>query len=84
MYHNGVTSGIHYLDNFLFVGPSESDECTQNLSCAMATCNKPVASRKLAGPTTVLTFLGIEIDTVAGQLRISTEKLTRLNDGPSK
>ena len=80
MYHNGVTSSIHYLDNFLFVGPSESDECTQNL----ATCNKPVASRKLAGPTTVLTFLGIEIDTVAGQLWLSTEKLTRLNDAPSK
>ena len=38
----------------------------------------PIAEHKTDGPTTCLVFLGIEIDTVAGQLRLPGEKLKRL------
>ena len=37
-----------------------------------------IAPDKLEGPSTVPTFLGIEMDTVAMSLRLSAEKLTEL------
>ena len=38
----------------------------------------PITWDKLDGPTTVLTFLGIEIDTQATQLRLPEAKLVEL------
>ena len=40
----------------------------------------PLASHKTAGPTTCLTFLGIEIDSAALELRLPQEKLRKLKD----
>ena len=39
---------------------------------------KAGSPHKLEGPSTVLTFLGIEMDTVAMSLRLPAEKLTEL------
>ena len=58
-----------------------SDECENNLEEALDTCRilgVPVAPQKLVSPTTKLTFLGIEIDTVLSLLRLPADKLTRL------
>lgn len=38
----------------------------------------PIAEHKRDGPTTRLTFLGIEIDTEAGELRLPMDKMERL------
>ena len=38
----------------------------------------PVATEKVEGPTTCLTFLGIEVDTISQQLRLPLAKLLRL------
>eukprot|EP00731_Ephydatia_muelleri_P022108 Em0014g699a len=57
---------LHYLDDFLLVGPPGKDTCI------------PVASEKLEGPTTALTFLGIVLDTSAQQLRLPPDKLEEL------
>jgi hypothetical protein len=38
----------------------------------------PIAAHKTEGPTTCLVFLGIELDTIAGELRLPDEKLQRL------
>ena len=38
----------------------------------------PIAAHKTEGPTHVLTFLGIEVDTVEQEIRLPTEKLRRL------
>ena len=38
----------------------------------------PIAEDKLIGPTTGLTFLGFEIDTVAGEVRLPVAKLANL------
>ena len=49
----------------------------------MATCKElgvPLAAHKLVGPTTCLTFLGIEIDILAVELRLPRDKLNRLKD----
>lgn len=80
MYKNGVTSGIHDLDDYLFFGAPGSDECVLNLARAIRLCNElgvPVAWQKLEGPTTSLTFLGIVIDTITGQLCLPQNKLAR-------
>ena len=81
MLQNGVERALHYLDDFLFVGHPESDQCTKSLQAALAVCSclgVPVAPEKTEGPSSVITFLGIEIDTLAGQLRLPRDKLFRL------
>ena len=64
---------LHYLDDFLLVGPPGEDTCQEAMSRMLTVCDQlgiPVASEKLEGPTTALTFLGIVLDTSAQQLRL--------------
>ena len=78
---NGVQDLWHYLDDFITCGQSGSQECKVNLQLLLDVCRHlgiPLAEEKMEGPTTCLTFLGIEIDTVAGELRLPREKLNRL------
>ena len=66
----------------IFFGPPGSDACSHNLSRALATCENlgvPVALHKLDGPGSVITFSGLEIDTVRGMLRLPDDKLSRLH-----
>ena len=77
----GVSYLDHYLDDFVTFGPPASEVCGDNLRKIVATCQElgvPLAMEKLEGPTHCLTFLGIEIDTQAGVLRLPTDKLSRL------
>ncbi len=81
MFLNGVGEAIHYLDDFLFAGASDSTECAKALSSALSTCAElgfPVAAEKIEGPATSLSFLGIEIDTQSQELRLPQEKLARM------
>ena len=74
----GVTHIFHYLDDFLVMGPPQSDACKANLHTLQTVCAKlgvPLAPEKQEGPTTTLTFLGIVIDTVRGELRLPADKL---------
>ena len=77
----GVEVIFHYLDDFLIVAPPDSSVCEENLYKLRALFDKlhiPIAEEKLEGPTTRLTFLGIEIDTTALVLRLPREKLRDL------
>ena len=81
MLNNGVSWGIHYLDDFLTVGSPQSDECQTNTEIMRSVCEKaglPVEPSKLVGPSTSLVFLGIKIDSVAGILRLPSDKLQRI------
>ena len=63
------------------MGPAGTDSCGVSLSIAIDTCHSlgvPVALEKLEGPPTTLTFLGLQLDTVRGQLSLPEEKLSRL------
>ena len=65
-----VTMALHYSDDFLVVGPPRSSDCEQSLKATLALCAElgfPVTSEKTEGPTSRLTFLGIEIDSVGGR-----------------
>ena len=46
----------------------------------MSRPGSPVAEHKVEGPTTVLIFLGIEIDTFQEILRLPADKLAKLQD----
>ena len=64
---------IHYVDDFLFVVQCESDAVLLR-DGALRLCKElgiPMSAGKTEGPTTQLTFLGIELDTVAMQARLS-------------
>ena len=73
---------IHYLDDFLLVGPADSDHCGSSLMLALELCDQlgvKVSRKKLEGPTTTLSFLGILLDTVKMEVRLPEDKLARLN-----
>ena len=77
----GVPFIIHYLDDFLIIGPPSSGECSHGLSLCRDLCSHlgvPLAPSKIVGPTTRLVFLGIEFDTIAMEARLPAEKLSRL------
>ena len=81
LHRRGVKLALHYLDDFLLVGPPSSHVCHEALVATIALCEElgfPVTPEKTEGPTTTITFLGIELDAGAGQLQLPQEKLTRL------
>ena len=80
---NGVTFSIHYLDDFLTMGPPHSTTCSQNLCIFTEVCARlgvPFALEKLEGPSTCLTFLGITLDTRRMEIRLPEEKLLHIRN----
>lgn len=80
--HEGVTCSMHYLDDFLTMGLPQSQECAGNLERIQRVCHHlgvPLKIEKVEGPTTVLTFLGVELDTEAMELRLPVVKLNHLS-----
>jgi hypothetical protein len=83
MGRHGVSNALHYLDDFLIMGPPHSKECEGALRTSLVLCETlglPIASHKVEGPATSLAFLGILIDSEAGVLRLPADKLARLQD----
>ena len=77
----GIRHVYHYLDDFIVIGPPRSPVCADALDVLNRTCGElgvPIAEHKRDGPTTCLTYLGIEVDTMASQLRLPQEKLQRM------
>ena len=80
-FQKGVSVCLHYLDDFLTMGPPESPTCQSNLDILTTTCEElgvPLAMEKLEGPSTTLTFLGVEIDTAKMEIRLPDDKLQRI------
>ena len=72
MLTEGIHDFLHYLDDFLFLCLPGAPQARTFLEKAIAVCQSlgvPVASNKIERPDTALTFLGITIDTVRGELR---------------
>ena len=63
---NEVRELCDYLDDFLVLGNPGSEECAQNLSALVKWAEWlgfPLVVEKVEGPSTTLTFLGVEINT---------------------
>ena len=81
MEREGVTMVIHYLDDFLFLGPPHSLVCAHDLNLALSICARlgvPVAPKKTEGPSPHLVFLGITIDTENTTISLPASKLQAL------
>ena len=77
----GIRHVFHYLDDFIVIAPPYSTECADALAIIDRACTQlgvPLAEHKREGPTTCLTFLGIEVDTATSELRLPQDKLLRL------
>ena len=77
----GVTGTVHYLDDFLLWGPADCPRCAIAMHMATEICMRlglPTAPDKTVGLSTTITFLGIELDSVAQELRLPSIKLQHL------
>ena len=80
---NGVRWVAHYIDDFITMGALGSEECASNSLLMHMACDQmglPVEPDKDEGPASTLSFLGIELDSVAMEIRLPPEKLTRLRE----
>ena len=76
----GLDNMLHYLDDYFFTGETEK-KCDQSLTQFDRLCESlkiPLAEDKKEGPAEVITFLGIEIDTVHKCCRLPSQKFQRL------
>ena len=75
----GTANIVKVLDDFLFVAESEQ-ECAYALRKFIFLCEElgiPLAMNKTTGPTQILTFLGIELDTLLMTARLPADKLQK-------
>ena len=73
---------LHYLDDF-FLCHSSFHGCNRDLSNLISLFKQlsiPLAEEKVEGPSTTITFLGIEIDSIANTIRLPAEKFSDLMD----
>jgi len=81
MGQEGVTWLVHYLDDFLTLGPGESSTCNDNMEIMSAVCREaglPIEPTKTVGPSTTISFLGMELDSNEGIIRLPEDKLRDL------
>ena len=74
---------VHVLDDFLFIGPPDNMLCRQTLTQFLDMAHSigmPIKQEKTVFPTTVLTFLGIEIDSTFMEIRLPEDKLIKLRE----
>ncbi len=71
----------HYIDDFVTVGAPGTGECARSLRAFKEVCGRlgmPLDDGKEEGPAVVLTFLGMELDTQQGEVRLPRERLLGL------
>ena len=81
MEKRGICWVDHYIDDFITLGPPKSNQCQSNVETMHEVCEQlglPMEPKKDEGPATAITFLGIELDSVAMEIRLPPEKLDRL------
>ena len=64
---------IHYLENYFLAGPPADPACAGHLEDFLrvaAQLGVHVAMEKVEGPTTILTFLGLQLDSTAQVIRL--------------
>eukprot|EP00741_Cyanophora_paradoxa_P000420 tig00000404_g411.t1 len=70
-----------YVDDIFLIGRAGTGECRRYIDVLLEVCADlgiPLAPHKLEGPGTRLTFLGIELDSLAMVARLSPERLADL------
>jgi len=71
----------HYLDDFLFGGKKDTHECEKLMLKFESICSDigvPIANEKTEGPSTVIEYLGLTIDTINMLIKIPDKKIKEL------
>ena len=74
---NQVQYILHYLDDFFTAGAPLTDQCKRHLASIIAICERlglPLATDKVEGPSKLLIFLGILLDSHLMQMRLQELK----------
>ena len=82
----GATRVVNYLDDFLVIGDTETScqNARDIVTDVITHLGFQVAWKKVTSPATITTFLGINIDSVAFELSLPMDKVTKLKDLVSK
>ncbi|GAU91677.1 hypothetical protein RvY_03887 [Ramazzottius varieornatus] len=65
---------LHYVDDFLIIGRTECPHVVSEMRRLCHELGVPLATEKAEGPSTSLTFLGIQLDSVAQTLSLPQSK----------
>ena len=77
----GLQDIDHYLDDFLFAGAEQTNNCSKLMNAFANICSRlgvPIANEKTEGPATVISYLGLLINTEKMLIQIPKEKLSEL------
>jgi hypothetical protein len=80
-----VGSWRQQASNFFTAGPPESDKCQVYLNLIKEACARlgfPLKIEKIEGPTWVITFLGIILDSLRMEIRLPEDKAQELEVNP--
>ena len=75
----GIANLIHLLDDFLLIQTTEG-QCSRSLGLFLELCDFlgiPMAPEKTFGPFTILTFAGVELETIRCESRLPDDKLLK-------
>ena len=78
----GVSRVVKVLDDFLFI-ESSRQLCNKSLYTFLALCKElgvPIANEKTMGPSEIMVFLGVELDSVKMELRLPLDKISRCRE----
>ena len=78
-----ITALLHYQDDYLNVAGLSLPVATKQLSIILngfRYLGIPIATDKALGPSQVLPFLGVELDTVLFEARLPADKLREIKD----
>ena len=79
-WYKGIGNIIHYLDDYILIakGNDEAEYQKAQLVSTFSKLGVPLEHSKLEGSSQYLSFLGIEVDTVALQLHLPQKKMLQL------
>ena len=84
MQHKYQAAGMsHIIDDFLFVGPPDSQKCLTDLSAFLQLCQRlgvPIKEEKTVLPTKVITIYGIEVDSNKLECRLPQDKIDKVKN----
>ena len=76
----GVEYLSHIIDDFVFMGPSDSSTCNRSLECFLALAKSiglPLNEEKTVKPTTLVELHGIQVDTITMTLSLPPDKVDK-------
>ena len=79
--HLNIQHIVHILDDFLFLSSDEAASCQSDIDSFLRFCDYigvPIKKEKTESARTVITFMGLELDSVAMEARLPADKLSKV------